>query len=448
MYQNNISSLIPTWLIHSPTYSVVVVDFEGRYSFVNEVFKTKFAFLNTDFIGNPVDMAIHAEDIGKCSIAFCQCLENPTEIVQVQIRKPGNTQGDFYWTNWEFSLFVNADKQPIGVLCIGHDTTEMEHANKQTKEFAQKVETIIEEITDGFYILDRDWKFIKANKVAIEILGIPKDKLLGKVLWDIFPDTLDHNYPKEFHRAMNDYVTVSFDDYHSKRWFSTIAYPSPEGLTVFFKDVTEIHIQQEDLRYSQSKLQAILDSTTDGNILISPDYKILGFNAKANEVSKMFLKKELCEFADMWAYVMPNDEEDFYTDTQKAFAGEFLSFEREMHFAGISLWFMVSYHPVYDKAGTMMGVTFNTTNIDKRKRYALKLEEQNETLRDIAWQQSHEVRRPVANILGLINLLEEDIKKENHDIYLAYLKQSTQELDNIIHKIVEAANSSEQLEQA
>jgi signal transduction histidine kinase len=62
---------------------------------------------------------------------------------------------------------------------------------------------------------------------------------------------------------------------------------------------------------------------------------------------------------------------------------------------------------------------------------------QKEALEAISWQQSHEVRRPVANILGLINLIEDEENKTGYNpIYLEYLKTSAQELDNIIHKIV------------
>ena len=82
------------------------------------------------------------------------------------------------------------------------------------------------------------------------------------------------------------------------------------------------------------------------------------------------------------------------------------------------------------------------TLVKKQQDFLLK---QNETLRQIAWQQSHEVRRPVANILGLINLIKMDkaSTQEEKEQYLNYLFQATQELDEIIHKIVARSNESE-----
>lgn len=192
------------------------------------------------------------------------------------------------------------------------------------------------------------------------------------------------------------------------------------------------------LEESKNRLKAIIDSTTDGNILISLEYKILSFNKKANYNSLNLLGKPLQENGDMWDYVLPNDRSDFYTDTQKVLKGEQLKFEREIYFEQFSIWFEVAYFPVYNTQGEIFGFTFNATNIETRKKANLQILRQNETLRDIAWQQSHELRRPVANILGLCDLLK-NYKNETEEIknqFIDYLLQSTRELDSIINKIV------------
>ena len=566
---HKLTALIPDFLLNSQTYSLVLTDLEGRYSYVNDIFKKRFGFMNIDFINLPFSVAIHPDDVEKCNIAAYECITNPNKIVELKVRKPDDLQGDFYWTHWEFSLFKDQKQQPLGILCVGHDITETEKVSKQAKEFIQKVDTIIEEITDGFYVLNRDWEFIKMNKVAAQILGLPKEKLIGSKIWSIFPDSPVYNYPSAFRKAMNEYVTVTFEDYNAdlERWFSAVCYPSPEGLNIFFKDITQEKSNQEELKHSENKLRAILDSTSDSNILISPDYKILCFNKKANEVSKMVFGKPLKELADMWAYVLPNDRELFNHNTQKALAGEYMIFEKEISFTNFSVWYEVSYYPVYDNEGKQLGFTFNTTNIDARKKaeaqlkqsqtmlrilydstqiastfidknlcvlftnklteeiclkifgispkigdkyldfivpdlreefadhyanvlkgksiYAekaydnnwwhislfpvydtennivgisnnvkniterkeneLKILKQNETLRQIAWQQSHEVRRPVANILGIVKLLKGDEKssKADKEKYLDYLFQSTEELDKIIRKILVKSNENE-----
>ncbi|NSL89027.1 PAS domain-containing protein [Chitinophaga solisilvae] len=75
-------------------------------------------------------------------------------------------------------------------------------------------------------------------------------------------------------------------------------------------------------------------------------------------------------------------------------------------------------------------------DIDKHVKQAMRLEEQNKTLREIAWINSHEIRQPVVSILGITRLFD----TSNQDIHLnsrlmEWLHQSTQQLDDIIHKI-------------
>ena len=69
---------------------------------------------------------------------------------------------------------------------------------------------------------------------------------------------------------------------------------------------------------------------------------------------------------------------------------------------------------------------------------------QNEAMQKIAWQQSHEVRRPLANILGLVDVLERNKFKTEQEkkMTLKYLKQSSNELDEIIHEIVKNTNAN------
>ncbi len=524
MDDGKIQSLLPKYLLHSEIYYVVITDLEGRYIFVNEVFRKRFAFLTEDFIGKPFDIAVHPEDVEKCNLASYQCITNPNRTFQVQVRKPDTPEGDYYWTSWEFSLFKDQNQNPIGIFCLGYDITETKRASRKAKEFAQKVDTIIEEITDGFCVLNRQWEFVKVNHVTEEILNKTKQELLGKKIWDLFPDTPEYNYPAQFRKAMNEYVTVAFEDYHADldkwfsvvsypskeglsvffrditqekkmqqqlkdseyklraildnttdgnilvssdykiinfnktaakeskeifgksfyeggdiwefvkvnhvaeeilnktkqellgkkiwdlfpdtpeynypaqfrkamneyvivafedyradldRWFSAVGYPSQEGLSVFFRDITQEKKMQQQLKDSEYKLRAILDSTTDGNILVSSDYKIINFNKTAAKESKEIFGKSFYKGGDIWEFVLPEDKEAFWQDSQMALQGNILDFEKKIN----GIWFQVRYFPVYDDTGKIFGFTLNASNIDARKKAEEKLRQSEIMLR-------------------------------------------------------------------
>lgn len=377
MNDSEIKDLIPSWIVNSKNHYLIITDMEGKYRFVNNLFQSRFSFLAEDFIGLSTESAVHPEDFVKCTQAVMQCFANPQGIIEVDIRKPANRNGDYFSTKWEFSLFKDKNNQPLGILGLGQDISEEEKQSSIAKDFSQKMDTIIENITDGFYVLDRDWNFLTMNSVAEDVLGIKFETVEGQSIWKFFPDSPNQNYPAQYRKAMNEQVTVRFEEYRSDlhRWFSCVAYPSKESLMVLFRDNThEIKLRQA-ISESEKKLRALLDSTTDHNILISSDYTILCFNKSAKEMSKQAYGKELIENSSILGFIMEKDRPNFKRDFLKALSGEIVNLEREIHFDGFSIWIEASFFPVYNEENRIIAVTFNTTVIDARKKAEEKLKQ-------------------------------------------------------------------------
>ncbi|UEG55179.1 PAS domain-containing protein [Mucilaginibacter daejeonensis] len=81
-------------------------------------------------------------------------------------------------------------------------------------------------------------------------------------------------------------------------------------------------------------------------------------------------------------------------------------------------------------------------DIDRQKTYSQLLERQNEQLKQVAWLNSHEIRRPLCNITGLIPLMESSVDDpETMASLIAMIKRSSDELDNSIAKINETAEA-------
>lgn len=115
-------SFVPDYLHNSQCYYVCIVDMEGRYLYVNNYFQNKFSFLAENFLGLPFQITVYKEDIEKCNYTSWQCIQHPNMTFNVTVRKP-NLEGNFFWTNWEFSLLRDEHNQNIGILCIGNDIT-------------------------------------------------------------------------------------------------------------------------------------------------------------------------------------------------------------------------------------------------------------------------------------------------------------------------------------
>ena len=123
---------------------------------------------------------------------------------------------------------------------------------------SERFEDTIERITDAFFALDNEDRFVLLNGKAEELLGVEQDEVVGVRLWDAFPAALGTRFYEEFGEAMETQEPASFEEYYQPqgRWFEVNAYPSREGLSVFLRDVTE----QRALR---GKLEALHDVTRE-----------------------------------------------------------------------------------------------------------------------------------------------------------------------------------------
>ena len=106
---------------------------------------------------------------------------------------------------------------------------------------------------------------------------------------------------------------------------------------------------------------------------------------------------------------------------------------------GRCIWVDTVITPVLNSEGKIYKYLSIGYDITAKKYLEEILKNQNKQLSEIAWQQSHEVRRPVANILGLISLIQTE--QCYNETYIQYLLESAEELDCIIHKIVAKANN-------
>ena len=121
--------------------------------------------------------------------------------------------------------------------------------------------TILESITDGFFSLDRDWRITYINAAGARFLDRAPGDLIGKCLWDEFPGTADSEFERVYRRVAAKAIGESFTAYYPNfdRWYEVTANPAPEGLTVYFRDVTDRRrVEQERQQFA-----ALVDASSD-----------------------------------------------------------------------------------------------------------------------------------------------------------------------------------------
>jgi len=118
--------------------------------------------------------------------------------------------------------------------------------------------TLLESITDGFYALDRQGRFTYINQRALDFHGKERDELLGNNFWSIFPIARGSAFQEQYERALREQCSVSFETLwpSSNRWVEVRAYPTPQGLAVNFRDISQRKRTEHELEHALSQLRA------------------------------------------------------------------------------------------------------------------------------------------------------------------------------------------------
>ena len=131
-------------------------------------------------------------------------------------------------------------------------------ARAELQETVRKMTDILEKTSDGFFAVDRDWKFTFVNRQAERLLERRREDLIGKDVWMEFPQFKRDAFERNYRRAMSEQVAVEFEasDAKGQVWFELLAYPSGGGVSVFLRDVTDRKRVEEE-RITTSKLESL-----------------------------------------------------------------------------------------------------------------------------------------------------------------------------------------------
>jgi PAS domain S-box-containing protein len=135
--------------------------------------------------------------------------------------------------------------------------TERKRVENELRESHRRAKTILESITDDFVAVDHDWRYTYLNDRALrstqEWVGWPisREELLGRSVWEVFPETVGTVPYVKYHQAVREGRSVEFETYFAAkdRWFETHVYPSESGLSIYFRTITERKRAEEQLAY-------------------------------------------------------------------------------------------------------------------------------------------------------------------------------------------------------
>ncbi|MEI7555533.1 PAS domain S-box protein [Candidatus Chlorohelix sp.] len=142
--------------------------------------------------------------------------------------------------------------------------TSLQIYQRKLQEYYFRNSSILESISDAFYALDADEKFIYVNRKTEELWNMRREELLGKKIWDIFSQTIGSLSYQLLRQAITEQVTVSFEIYSNfiQRWVKVRVYPSDGGISVYFQDITAQKQAEEQMQRWNQELEMRVEKRT------------------------------------------------------------------------------------------------------------------------------------------------------------------------------------------
>lgn len=178
---------------------------------------------------------------------------------------------------------LDADGRVVQVRGTVQDVTERRLAGKRARQLGNRLVAPLDTGADGFLTVSRDWTITYLNPEAEGLLCRSRHELLGCNLWAEFPQAAGGRFEQEYRRALSTGETVEFEDYYEplRMWVQTRAHPSPRGLAIYFRDITDRHSVQLALADSQEHLRNLFENTLDAVLYTRGADEIVRLNPAA-----------------------------------------------------------------------------------------------------------------------------------------------------------------------
>ncbi len=379
------AALYRTLAKNFPNGAVALFDFNLRYLLVEGEELVSIGLSNQEMIGKTIWEVLPEETCAILEPTYRKALAGETTITEIPYK------------NNIYSRYTLPVKNEQGEIFAGMAMTQNITERKQVEAELQKSHhsliATLESITDGFFALDAEWRFIYVNHQATQLLQRSRDELIGKDIWDEFPEAVGSVFYEQYHRAALEQVPVQFDEIYPplNGWYDVRAYPTGEGLAVYFQDISQQQAAFQErkqseaaLRESQQRLQAIFNHTFQFFGLLEPDGTVL----EINQTALNFIGASVEDVVGRLFWETPwwNHSQETIAQLKAAISeaatGNIVTFEAtHINLEGNTVIVDVSIFPVRDETGKVVLLVSESRNITERRQAELALKASEAKLR-------------------------------------------------------------------
>src|SRR5881394_3172124 len=302
---------------------------------------------------------------------------------------------------------------------------------RAVRDLLDQREAALASISDAFSVLDRDWRYTFVNDRVLELTGKQKEELIGRTIWEIFPEAVGTEFYQRCHRAIETQQPDQFEVFYKPwgRWVDTRIYPSSDGLTIYRADISEMMEQQRRLRENEHRLfvaeervRLALEAADVGTFDYYPAVGVIRWSDRCNELFGLPAGTK----PDYLTYInaIHPDDRHIIHETMREVLSPGSSGHYEIKYRARDVidsrerWLEEKGRVLLDDArrparflGTILEITERKHAEDALKKAKQDAEEANRTKDQFLAMLSHELRTPLTPVLMTIASLQ-----RNHDI--------------------------------
>ncbi len=282
--------------------------------------------------------------------------------------------------------FRTQDNRVDGLVLIFSDVTETKQKQMQLRQAHDWTNRILGSISDGFFTFDNNLRVTYFNQAAEKLLGCKGEDVIGKKLFDAFPEARGSIFEEKYTQALKNKQPLafetSFDEPPYENYYAVNVYPYSDGLSVYFQVKTEQKKAERALRKAHALLQQIIDNSL--SLIVVKNRK--GEYTLANAISERLIGCEKGEMIGKTDYdLFPKETADrLAEDDRKVFeTGEFLHTEEQFQIGDRIYTFTTTKFPLHDSKGEFYAICGMATDITERLEMESALRENEKRFRAI-----------------------------------------------------------------
>ncbi|AFM41751.1 PAS domain S-box [Desulfosporosinus acidiphilus SJ4] len=404
---------------------------DHQYLYVNDRFIKERGFTREEVIGKtPIELGVPEHEFNR----FLEAIELHGSIRNIECTLV--TKFGSIGTGILSAETIEIDDQDC-ILFAYIDVTEMKQMQKERVEQLTKylslesalsrsnqlIADIIHQMPDAFYVLDHQWRFTFVNNAAVRLFQKTHEELLGKVIWQVIPQARGTLLEQNSLKVIKGCTPIIFE-YHSflqdDTWYRVKTYPSGNGLSVYYQDITERKLACENLIKSQEEMLSILESMTDCFLTVDSDSKLTYIN-RAGEIAFGKSRDEL--LGKIITEEFKIDDKALAHYQEVLYGKKSVTFEILSEVLG-NKWFEISAYP----ADIGMSCYFREITSRKIAQEEMARLDRLNLVGQLAAGIGHEIRNPMTTVRGYLQLLgiksEYEAQKTTFDLMISELDRA------------------------